>query len=69
MVAKASNSADRMAVIAAYHRLFQVEASFRMSNMTSPPGRSTTTNAIRRAHLSIVLCALAVSRLIEERTG
>jgi hypothetical protein len=34
-------------VIDAYHRLFQIEASFRMSKHDLPPARSTTTSASR----------------------
>jgi hypothetical protein len=57
-------------VISAYHRLFQIEKSFRMSkhDLAARPIYHHTRASIE-AHLTIVFAALAVSRLIEERTG
>jgi Transposase DDE domain len=57
-------------VIGAYHRLFQIERSFRMSkhDLAARPIYHHTRASIE-AHLTIVFAALAVSRLIEERTG
>jgi hypothetical protein len=57
-------------VIDAYHRLFQIEKSFRMSkhDLQARPIYHHQRNSIN-AHLSIVFAALAISRLIEDRTG
>lgn len=57
-------------VIGAYHRLFQVEKSFRMakSDLASHPIFHRTRDSIE-AHLTIVFAALAISRWIEDRTG
>jgi transposase len=57
-------------VIGAYHRLFQIEASFRMSkhDLAARPIYHHKRESIE-AHLTIVFAALAVSRFIEERTG
>ena len=57
-------------VIDAYHRLFQIEASFRMSkhDLAARPIYHHKRESIE-AHLTIVFAALAVGRLIEERTG
>ena len=57
-------------VIGAYHRLFQIEKSFRMSkhNLAARPIYHHKRASIQ-AHLTIVFAALAVSRLLEERTG
>jgi hypothetical protein len=57
-------------VIGAYHRLFQVEASFRMSkhDLAARPIYHHKHASIE-AHLTIVFAALAVSRLVEDRTG
>ena len=57
-------------VIDAYHRLFQIEASFRMSkhDLAARPIYHHKRESIE-AHLSIVFAALAVGRLVEERTG
>jgi transposase len=56
--------------ISAYHRLFQIERSFRMSkhDLAARPIYHHKRASIE-AHLTIVFTALAVSRLIEERTG
>jgi hypothetical protein len=57
-------------VIGAYHRLFQIEASFRMSkdDLAVPPIYHHKRKSID-AHLTIVFAALAVGRLVEDRTG
>ena len=57
-------------VIGAYHRLFQIEKSFRMakSDLAARPIYARTKDSIE-AHLTIVFAALAVSRWIEETTG
>jgi Transposase DDE domain len=57
-------------VIGAYHRLFQIERSFRMSkhDLAARPIYHHKRASIE-AHLTIVFAALAVSRLVEDRTG
>ena len=57
-------------VIGAYHRLFAIEASFRMSkhDLAARPIYHHKRASIE-AHLTIVFAALAVSRLVEDRTG
>jgi transposase len=57
-------------VIDAYHRLFHIEKSFRMSkhDLQARPIYHHKRESID-AHLSIVFAALAVSRWIENRTG
>jgi hypothetical protein len=57
-------------VIGAYHGLFQIEKSFRMSkhDLRARPIYHHTHESID-AHLTIVFAALAVSRWIEDRTG
>jgi hypothetical protein len=57
-------------VIASYHALWQVEASFRMSktDLRARPMFHHTRDAIE-AHLTIVFAALAVSREVQTRTG
>jgi hypothetical protein len=57
-------------VIDAYHHLFQIEKSFRMSksDLAARPIYARTRDSIE-AHLTIVLAALAVSRWIETTTG
>lgn len=57
-------------VIASYHQLFQVEASFRMakSDLKARPIFHRKRDAIE-AHLTIVLAGIAVSRKIEKLTG
>jgi hypothetical protein len=57
-------------VIGAYHQLFQIEKSFRMSksDLQARPIYHRKRDSIE-AHLTIVFAALAVSRWIEERTG
>lgn len=56
-------------VIGAYHRLFQIEKSFRMakSDLAARPIYHHTKDSIE-AHLSIVFAALAVGRWIEDTT-
>lgn len=56
-------------VIAYYHQLFQVEATFRMakSDLRARPIYHRKRDAIE-AHLTIVLAALAISRIIEYQT-
>ena len=57
-------------VIRAYHRLLHIEASFRMSkhDLAARPIYHHKRESIQ-AHLSVVFAALAVGRLVEERTG
>lgn len=57
-------------VIGAYHRLFQIEKSFRMakSDLAARPIYHHTRDSIE-AHLTIVFAALAVGRWIEETTN
>jgi transposase len=57
-------------VIGAYHRLFQIEASFRMSkhDLAARPIYHHKRESID-AHLTIVFAALAIGRFIENRTG
>lgn len=64
---------DRMPageVIASYHDLWRVEASFRMSktDLAARPMFHRTRDAIE-AHLTIVFTALAVAREVQHRTG
>ena len=57
-------------VIGAYHRLWRIEQSFRMSkhDLRARPIYHHKRESID-AHLNIVFAALAVTRLIEDRTG
>jgi len=57
-------------VIAAYHRLFQIEKSFRMSksDLKARPIFHRKRDSIE-AHLTIVFASLAMSHYIQERTG
>ncbi len=57
-------------VIGAYQRLFQIEASFRMSkhDLAARPIYHHKRESIE-AHLTVVFAALAVSQLVEDRTG
>ncbi|GGO17110.1 hypothetical protein GCM10010116_34580 [Microbispora rosea subsp. aerata] len=57
-------------VISSYHRLFEIEKSFRMSkhDLKARPIYHHKRESID-AHLTIVFAALAVSRWIEARTG
>jgi len=57
-------------VIGAYHRLFEIEKSFRMSksDLQATPIYHRKRDSIE-AHLTIVFAALAISRWIENQTG
>ena len=57
-------------VIGAYHQLWHVEKSFRMSkhDLRARPIYHRKRDSIE-AHLSVVFAALAITRLIEARTG
>jgi Transposase DDE domain len=57
-------------VIGAYHQLWRIEKSFRMSkhDLRARPVYHHKRESIE-AHLTIVFAALAVTRLIEDRTG
>lgn len=57
-------------VIACYHQLFQVEATFRMakSDLKARPIYHRKRDSIE-AHLTVVLAALAVGKSIESQTG
>jgi transposase len=62
--------ADPGLVIEAYHRLWQIEKSFRMSkgDLAARPVHVYVEPSIQ-AHLNIVFAALAVSHKIETATG
>lgn len=57
-------------VIGAYHQLWHIEKSFRMSkhDLRARPIYHRKRDSIE-AHLSVVFAALAITRLIEDRTG
>jgi transposase len=57
-------------VIGAYHQLWRIEQSMRMSkhDLQARPIYARKRDSID-AHLTIVFAALAITRLIEERTG
>ena len=61
---------DAEFVIGAYHRLFQIERSFRMSkhDLQARPIFHHKRESIE-AHLTVVFAALAVTRHIETSTG
>lgn len=61
---------DGAGVIAAYHDLFQVERSFWMSktDLRARPMFHHQRDWIE-AHLTIVFCALAIARHLQEQTG
>lgn len=61
---------DTAQVIGAYHDLWQVEASFRMSktDLAARPMFHRTRDSIE-AHLTIVFAALAIARTAQNRTG
>jgi hypothetical protein len=61
---------DGPAVVAAYHSLWQVEKSFRMakSDIRARPMFHHQRDSIE-AHLTVVFCALAVARHLQETTG
>ena len=62
--------ADGPAVVAAYHDLYQVERSFRMtkSDLAARPVFHRLEDSIQ-AHLTVVFAALAVSREAQQRSG
>lgn len=66
---KTNNVSDQQ-VINYYHQLWRVEQSFRMSkhDLRAKPIFHHKREAIE-AHLTVVLAALAIGRVIEERTG
>ena len=57
-------------VIGSYHRLWHIDKSFRMSkhDLRARPIYHRKRDSIE-AHLSVVFAALAITRLIEDRTG
>ena len=57
-------------IIAKYHELWHVEQSFRMSktDLRARPIFHRTRDAIE-AHLTVVFAALAVSRVVQDRSG
>jgi len=57
-------------VIGAYHRLFQIEKSFRMSkhDLQARPIYHHKRESIE-AHLTVVFAALAISKYLEDATG
>ena len=61
---------DGASVIAAYHDLWQVEASFRMtkSDLRARPIFHRQEESIQ-AHLTVVFAALAISRYLHQQTG
>ena len=61
---------DAEFVIGAYHQLWHIEKSFRMSkhDLRARPIYHHKRESIE-AHLSVVFAALAITRLIEDRTG
>ena len=62
--------ADADFVIGAYHRLFQIEKSFRMSkhDLQARPIYHHKRESIE-AHLTVVFAALAISKYLEDTTG
>lgn len=61
---------DPSEIIGKYHELWHVEQSFRMSktDLRARPIFHRTRDAIE-AHLTVVFAALAVSRVVQERSG
>lgn len=61
---------DPELVIGAYHQLWRIEKSFRMSksDLAARPIYHHTEDSIR-AHLAIAMATLAITRIIEARTG
>ena len=57
-------------VIGAYHQLWHIEKSFRMSkhDLRARPIYARKRDSIE-AHLNVVFAALAITRLVEDRTG
>ncbi len=66
----AISTASAGEVIAAYHDLFQVEATFRMAktDLRARPMFASTGDSIH-AHLTVVFAALAISRHLHKTTG
>jgi transposase len=64
-----NHGVSALEIIAAYHQLFQVEKSFRMSksDLKARPIFHRKLDSIR-AHLTIVFAALAMARYIENKT-
>jgi hypothetical protein len=62
--------ADASFVIGAYHQLFQIEKSFRMSksDLQARPIFHHKRDSIE-AHLTVVFAALAITRWVEDQTG
>lgn len=63
-------TASAAEIVAAYHDLFQVEATFRMAktDLRARPMFASTADSIH-AHLTVVFCALAISRHLYKTTG
>jgi len=64
------SEASNARIIAYYHQLWRVEQSFRMSkhDLRARPIFHRTRDAID-AHLTVVMAALAIGRVVEKRTG
>ena len=65
-----TTTATATEVVAAYHDLFQVETTFRMAktDLRARPMFASTADSIH-AHLTVVFCALAISRHLYKTTG
>ena len=65
-----TTTATAREVVAAYHDLFQVEATFRMAktDLRAKPMFASTEDSIH-AHLTVVFAALAISRHLHAATG
>lgn len=63
-------TASAAEIVAAYHDLFQVEATFRMAktDLRARPMFASTADSIH-AHLTVVFCALAISRHLSKTTS
>ncbi len=63
-------TASAAEIVAAYHDLFQVETTFRMAktDLRARPMFASTADSIH-AHLTVVFCALAISRHLYKTTG
>ena len=61
---------DGPGIVAAYHDLYEVERSFRMakSDLKARPMFHHERDSIE-AHLTVVFCALAIARHLQDRTG
>ncbi len=66
----ATTTATAAEVVAAYHDLFQVEATFRMAktDLRARPMFASTEDSIH-AHLTVVFAALAITRHLHKATG